>query len=125
MCMADYRISRFVTTTYKEIPATASDQQLAAPSKQRVGILIYYNIGTNVIPTTTSNACVAVGQTAVVNKGIPIDWLSDGLEYTFDRNGNLPQLEFRGIDQNASPGSFVVIEHCLPESILNAYLEKL
>jgi hypothetical protein len=125
MCMADIRISRFVTTTFRVLADNGADVLLAAANKQRVGIEIFPLFrDAPGIPTTISGY-VAIGEAVVLQFGIPCYFGMPTLKWTFANDGNTPQLMFRGGTNNGNLDGWVVVERWLPESILDSHLVEL
>lgn len=122
--MMDYRISRFVRTTYRSILLTGSSQLIASRNQDRVGIEIYYNPDSSDLPFTGFFVYVGIDKDAD-STDLSLQAYGQPLKWSFAEDGDTPQRQFTAIDNNNNKGFLQVIERWLPESILKAEIERM
>lgn len=118
MCMADYRISRWVRTTGAHYDLTAGQSVTIPPNKQRVGIQFSCT-------DTPGNIWMAIDKLAALGDMMLYTQNSGPLKFTFADDGDLPQRMFSISNVSMSNGNLYIIEHWLPESILERELQQL
>lgn len=118
MCIADYRISRWVRTVYSEIVIPFQGGLLLPASNQRVGVEIHN-------PNAGSSFTIAIdkpaGQRSITiwgNATLPLKW-------TFAEDGDTPQRAFYAFTGVNALITFAVIERFLPQSVLDRELSQL